>query len=530
MDFQNTDNILNSLINSNDFSNISFLLNSSENRKTISSSNSLNNNTVTIDPNITIVNKKLMDFTFTKSPLLMDTNNCTYVANADDTDLPLKEIDIENVDTHLNESVEDFGRNLTFNKYNDDVSLTWSKIQSSQQAPVIQSTPVHSADNDIKKNFDNLSPISSQSAVMNDDTCNNIIFRDSSKSRKLVDHIHLEDYRNSIEDQCEFLLNEETIKLSSRLVSTQHNENKEHVLYQDEKEFDRMLDSFNVKRSIESEKLLLSVDTIKQRHSFINVEKQRESKQKNDNENNKILYDAMINKSSERLLNRRIRLNDDDDANLQSQKNYISNEISEKNNAEISNNSTNDNDRFKTIRLNRPRLQTGIVIVDTKESLLSPHQQINQPQDEETNCSNTNKERQNLINKQRQVKAEVEFKKPSAIPSKLSKYGSSLQRLTSKSNQSNLNSPLKANSTDSLDNQDITESNIKIENKSMDIKSSMGIKSKSIHNLMFNGAQHSGTSNFKLSSVVAKSQTNLKGDKGSKILASSVSILSSYFC
>jgi hypothetical protein len=340
----------------------------------------------------------------------------------------------------------------------------------------------------------------------------------SLKHRKLIDQIRMDEYRNSMEDQCEFLLNEETIKLSSRVYGGDSFENlgdcrklnhSTHIV-DDEKEFDKMLDTFNVKKSVESEKLLQSVDSIKQRHSLINMEKQRESK--NDN---KAQYDAMTKSSHERLLNRRSRLYDDVNLQLQKQQgsdfNDVENDSTMANGAENDGNENiqNDRDRFKTIKLNKPRLQTGMVIIDTEEPA-GVHNEVS---------PGTNKERQNQINQQKQEEeVEKEFKKPSLPqPSRMSKFGFGLQR-PSYSSRNNLNLPLKASSTDSLDNDGV---GVVVSNpvKRVDLKSPMGVKSKSINNLMFNGAQQSGirmTSN--LNSNNAKSQLSLKAPRASSLV------------
>lgn len=537
MDFQNTENMLNSLITSSDFSNVSFLLNGTD--RAMDGSIKMHNKTITIDSNATLTannGSNLVDFTYIKSSA-NPTSSCTFIASRD-SGPPLKEIGIENADIQLNESVEDLGKNLTFNKYDGEkVNLTWNNIQS-QQLAVVQSTPVHNTDIDhdkLKENFndDTLSPISSLHAQIKQNDVRNkdeeVLLR-SFKSRKLIDQIRLDDFRNSMEDQCEFLLNEETIKLSSRVCRKDTNAliSSTSAELDDEKEFDKMLDSFNVKKSSESEKLLQSVDSIKLRHSLINMEKQREGKQRRDTSesDNKVQYDAMMNQSSERLLNRRSRLYDDVNLQLQKQQqsaingtgndiNNVENDSTMANGAENENevvsdkNIQNDRDRFKTIKLSKSRLQTGMVIIDTeapeqtKESLL-----------QNENCQN--KERQNQINQQKQESVEKEFKKPAPLPSKMSKFGFGLQR-PSYSSRNNLNLPLKANSTDSLDNDDATNKVVK-KSEMSNAKSPMGIKSKSIHNLMFNGVQQSGirmTSNLRQNSG---SQSNLKAPRASSLV------------
>lgn len=526
MDFQNTDNMLNSLITSSDFSNVSFLLNGTEDRRAMDGSIRVNNNTITIDRNATLVANNvsnLMDFTYKVGS--NPTSNCTFITSGD-SEPPLKEIGIENADVQLTESVEDLGKNLTFNKY-ENVSLKWENIQN-QQSAVVQSTPVHNPESEHTKNFidDTLSPISSVQAQLNANKDEEVLLR-SFKSRKLIDQIRLDDYRNSMEDQCEFLLNEETIKLSTRVCKKDSNAliSSTTAELDDEKEFDKMLDSFNVKKSLESEKLLQSVDSIKQRHSLINMEKQREGKHRRDNSDsdNKVQYDAMMNKSSERLLNRRSRLYDDVNLQLQKQQqtsgngmgssdilNNVENDSTmangAENDSEIVSDKNNDRDRFKTIKLSKPRL-TGMVIIDTEE-----------PKESLQNEFCQNKERQNQINQEKQESVEKEFKKPAPLPSKMSKFGFGLQR-PSYSSRYNLNLPLKANSTDSLDNDESTKvaKNSEISN----MKSPMGIKSKSIHNLMFNGAQQNSgirmTSNLRQNSA-GGSQTNLKAPRASSLV------------
>jgi hypothetical protein len=479
MDFHANDNMLNSLITSSDFSNVSLLLNGNDTMKDLISRQM--SDTIIIDtdmdstPTNQNVTRNLMDFTFdvkktdTKVP-----RNSTFVT-ATDSEPPIKEIGIENADIQLNESTEDFGNNLTFNKY-ENGNITWNKVQDANRT-IVQSTPLHNSENNVTKEFydHTLSPITS---FRNEDDFEGDVMLRNLKTRKLLDDIQTEDYRNSIEDQCEFLLNEETIKLSSRVCGESFEDLKDALLTSstnaNEREFDKILDSFNVKKLSESEKILQSVDSIKQRHSLINMEKQREDKQRKDSENdNRIQYDTM-NKSSERLLNRRSRLFDD--VNLQLQQIETSLNGSAKNDGtEQGNEAENyevvdkkDRDRFKTIKLNKPRLQTGMVIVDSVPPMEIFKSEVS---------PGANKERQNQINQQKQDDAE--FRKP--VPSKLSKFGFSQPTYRSRNN---LNLPLKASSTDSLDN-DASASSI-TKKPASNLKSPMGIKSKSIHNLMFN--------------------------------------------
>lgn len=524
MDFQNCDNMLNSLVTSSDFTNVSFLLNGTDADK-----RNIMNNTIVIDRNATLtannpanLTRNLMDFTF-NVPARKPTNS-TFIT---DSEPPIKEIGIENADMQLNTSIEDFGKNLTFNKYDGDcANMTWDKVQQIHSA-VVQSTPVHNSNNDemhdvkLKKNFedDTLSPISSFHAQIVDDDedeQNNEVLVRSMKSRKLIDQIRMDEYRNSMEDQCEFLLNEETIKLSSRVCRGETfdclDENAlKNSSVDDEKEFDKMLDSFSVKKSIESEKLLQSVDSIKQRHSLINMEKQREDKKQHESDNRE-KYESMT-KSSERLLNRRSRLYDDFNSQLQKQQQQNGNAENDstvangaENHAEVID--KNDRDRFKTIKLNRPRLSTGMVIIDTEDKEI--------PQNEVSPGSN--KERQNQINQQKQEEVDKDFKKPAPV-SKLSKFGYGLPR-PSYSSRSNLNLPLKASSTDSLDNDCESFKTIPPAKKPevSNLKSPMGIKSKSIHNLMYGAQQGRIQSNLKQSSEIGKSQSNLKAPRASSLV------------
>jgi len=566
MDFQNNDTMLNSLITSSDFANVSFLLNGSthenlELTRRMNNANIVNNNNNNRETPETPVNnpnnisQNLMNFTFDVNKTITNKQpnatfvGQTFVATADSE--PIKEIGIENADMQLNVSTEDFGKNLTFNKH-ENCNITWDKVQelhlSNERNPntnVVQSTPVHNLQendhkNKLRKDFDDtISPISSLHAQNLDDDDDEILLRNI-KGRKLVNDITMDDYRNSIEDQCEFLLNEETIKLSTRVCGESFEclSDLRNALITsadaNEKEFDEMLDTFNVTKSRESEKLLQSVDSIKQRHSLINMEKQKEDKrQKKDCENdNRTQYDVM-NKSSERLLNRRSRLFDDVNLQLQKQQNEASMNgnvngagsvtsstihhnlqsigIDAENEDEVID--KNDRDRFKTIKLNRPRLQKGMVIVNTEEP-----EELQQPQIAQNEISpGSNKERRNQINQQKQQEDESEFKKPPAV-SKLSKFGFSRPTFRSRND---LNLPLKANSTDSLDND--TEISTNTKKTVSNLKSPMGIKSKSIHNLMYNGSSgtqngYRMTSNLKLYPETTMSQSNLKGPRASSLV------------
>lgn len=484
---------MNSLITSGDFSNVSFLLNGNDDHE----SNLVVSPDASPTRNLT---RNLMDFTFNvhKMP-----SNETFTA--------------ENQPDELN--CQESEKNLTYDAHKNG-NLTWSDIQDHHDAlnkTIVQSTPVHAAATSRMSNthFDHIvSPISSLKAEVQDD--DEVIIR-TLKGRNLINDISFEDYRNSLEDQCEFLLNEETIKLSSRVCgdtfqcldlktalieSTNANEN----------EFDIMLDTFDVKKSLESEKLLQCVDNIKQRHSIINFEKQREEKQKKDEEyDNRMQYDAM-NKSSERLLRRSRQY---DDVNLQLQKQQIeSNKSANNQELEEVNDEVVDKtnrDRFKTIKLNK-KLQSGMVVVNDA-------QDQEEQKDENSSSPGTIKERTNQINQIKHDNGEAEFKKPA--PSKLSKFGFSRPTYRSRND---FNLPLKASSTDSLDNDEPRSQNI-----GSNAKSPMGIKSKSIHNLMFsNSGLRSGQSgsygNLRFAPNPTGSQSNIRAPRTSSLVRPSYEV------
>lgn len=471
MDFQNCDNMLNSLITSSDFTNVSVLLNGTDAQETKCKNNAISIDNVT--PTKSII-KNLMDFTFNINRTISVPSNSTFTAY----EIPTED------------SIKDFDENRTFN----------AGESHKNHSTIIQSTPVYQEDVGILRSFDRtMSPISS----LRDEEDDMVMIRNI-KSRNLANELSVDDYRNSIEDQCEFILNEETIKLSSRVCG-------DNALLDstcaNEREFDKMLDSFDMKKSLDSFNVKKSVDNIKQRHSLINFEKQREEKQRKDEEyDNKTQYDS-INKNSERLL-RRSRVYDD--VNLQLQKHQIEalpnqtgcNDLDPDSDILVD---KNNRDRFKTIKLNK-KLQTGMVVVDSEQNMDIDNGKSTSP--------GTNKERRNQINLQKQDMEDTDFKKPSAG---LSKFGFSRPTYRSRNN---LNLPLKACSTDSLDNEET-----KIKNIGVNLKSPMGVKSKSIHNLMYNGNtapqygyRMGSYSNLKLISGATKSQSNLKAPRASSLV------------
>lgn len=183
--------------------------------------------------------------------------------------------------------------------------------------------------------------------------------------------------RNSTDDDQseEILVNDQTV------IHADSNGKTFDCMESNEKEFDEMLEEnfSDLKNSVDSDKLLQSVDTIKQRHSIINLEKQREDLRKREImseqaiNDNKLQYEGSMNKSAERLLNRRSRLYDD--VNLQIALNQKQVDQDNQDQQIIQDANQNDEvidksnrDRFKTIRLNK-KPHEGMVTVDLEEKL-----------------------------------------------------------------------------------------------------------------------------------------------------------------
>lgn len=507
LDFQNCGNMLNSLITSSDFTNVSFLLDGNDSNEVISKNGTIPIENVSPSRGLT---KNLMDFTFNVNNTIVVPSNSTFTADP-------KKQSIEKED-QLSDSIGDFDKNLTFNAYSSSgKNLTWNKFREPEavsNSTIIQSTPVqnHNEGGISRKSFDHtLSPISSLRADDDDEGDDNVVIRNI-KSRNIANAISADDYRNSMEDQCEFILNEETIKLSSRVCGDSFENLDLKTAFiestdSNEKEFDKILDSFDIKKSMECFNMKKSVDNIKQRHSLINLEKQREEKQRKDEEyDNKAQYDSM-NKSSERLL-RRSRVFDDVNLQLQRQKIEDSPVSADPNDQDCDHEIVDkgNRDRFKTIKLNK-KLQSGMVVVDIDQEPL-------RDDDAKSTSPGTNKERRNQMNLQKQDMEDADFKKPVPVASKLSKFGFSRPTYSSRNN---LNLPLKASSTDSLDNDESALNHVGA------IKSPMGIKSKSIHNLMYNGNSASqqgyrmgSYGNLKLGAT--QSQSNLKAPRASSLV------------
>ena len=502
--------ISNSLITSSDFTNITNLLNNNEAECQQYLNMDFNLDVITPNNNST---RNLVDRTFDKTHIPDSTDDSILVVNDN-------EKTNENFELEQNDDVNQFEdetnitpKNLTFNTYNENSgNITLENIKNRHISNVtqsnlnrkFQSTPYHSNDkNDSKINFGLLlSPINTEypeNALKDidkddDDEEEEVVKR---KSHNLIKIKTNEDYRQSIEDHSEFILNEETIKLCKTVKGEtfDYMDDLKTALMNsaesDEKEFDEILDTFNVIKSQEGDRLLQSVDNIKQRHSLINLEKQRVEKQRKEYEvDNRTQYlNETMTKSSDsvRLLNRRSRLYDDVNfqiSNLQKQ----NTELSEKRTINFENCATEDaqngndgppdlvydksnRDRFKTIKLNK-KLESGMVVIGNSEEQLLASPDENKDQ---RNQLNFQKQEQPLDNR-------TVFKKPVAA-SKLSNFGYSRPTYRSQLAHMDLKLTLRANSTESLgDGQKTLHSSQQTSN----LKSPMGVKAKSIHNLVFN--------------------------------------------
>lgn len=496
MNLKNQD-ISNSLITSSDFTNITNLLNNNDTECLQYLDMDLNLDVMSPNNNLT---RNLVDRTFNKTPVPENTG-CS-ISGVNDENV------IENFDFELKDDVsniEDMNttpKNLTFNHYNKNIgTITWENIKNQYSTNVnennvihtFQSTPYQSTENAVSKiNFGILlSPISTENAQLdlneNKKSEETVVIR---KSQNLM-----EDYRQSIEDHSEFILNEETIKLCKTVKGEtfEYVDDLKTVLQNsaesNEKDFDEILDTFNVIKSLEGDRLLQSVDNIKQRHSLINLEKQRVEKQRKEYElDNRSRYiNETMSKSSEsvRLLNRRSRLYDDVNLQISNQQKQQT-ELIEKKTKYVDNLTTVDaqndqepylfyeksnRDRFKTIKINK-KLESGMVVIVNSEDqlLISPEEHKDQ-----RNQLNFQKQDQPLGNV-------IGYKKP-LVASKLSNFGFSRPTYRSQLTHKDLKLTLRANSIDSLgEDQKTIHSSQRISN----LKSPMGVKAKSIHNLVFN--------------------------------------------
>lgn len=237
-----------------------------------------------------------------------------------------------------------------------------------------------------------------------------------------------------------------------------------------EHEFDNMLNSLNnleMRRS--NEKMRQSLDSIKKRHSLINYEKQQEELRKRVNnidiEINNLTMDSSGGSSSgggSRLLNRRSRLFDEvqaNDATTVLDKTTDLNANSEENLEPQEKYEKKNRDRFKTIKITRKSLNCNIPDADATSVELNTLQRTEEVQEP--------------------VQVPV---RPPARTLTRPRFTSGLMRPS----QLNINAQKSSSADDLLDNPR-TEQYAAEKNRIPDkIKSPMGIKAKSIHNLAGN--------------------------------------------
>lgn len=441
MDSFSQGSIMRSLITSSDFSNVSgFLLNDDiDTDKTITPRN------MPVSRNLTFK--------------MANPNKSTNATFSIDMESPMKEFGVENVDISLTKSTEDLEKNsdLTFDclKGNHDVTT------------IVQSTPIHSADvNGVEgrtKTFEipNMTPLSPNMNDDFEDDDDDIVPIRKFKSKRVLHDIDAK--RESLEDQYEFLLNEETIKLSTRVCGQNKNEMNATLVkseHSNETEFDQMLDSLCV-NTLENKQILHSLNNYRQKYPF-------NSNEKKQSENHiEKSYKMTLSSEGDRLLKRE-RLYDN--INIEE----MSNQILEK---EPCDNNTpenhDDRDRFKTIKLNR-KPRNGMVDVNSEPIMM--HSSTSSSSLSSENIVHQNKGKSHQENHP----DNFAFKKP--VPSKLSKFGfSKLQ--SSELSRNEWKFSHKANSIDNLDNTS-KRSNNEISGSSQNV-SSLGVKSKSINNLLY---------------------------------------------
>lgn len=373
-----------------------------------------------------------------------------------------------------------------------------SKYQMNKQVLIAQSTPTSTVYSQEINDLD-LSPISfRRQSILNDKIKleENVARLNRNNLDNYIDENHMSDKRLSLQT---FEYFEKSISLLDEK--------------KDENEFDELLNNLteNIKSS-ESDKLRQSLDNIKKRHSLLNLEKQQEDLLRKmevgnsgddgsstnfvdnklmDSLNKSGLMTASNGGSIERLLNRRSRICDEQTIlPVVEQKDDNTNnfEIKEETNAPGASKLDKKNrDRFKTIRISK-RWEEGMIdIADVENPGNNQHlEQVEQPL------------RVNPIESD-----DVLFKKPETQikPSKmraLSKpkyYGSAILK------KEDLSLPLSqiSNSNDHLESGPTT-------NSVPTLKSPMGIKSKSYHNL---SSTNKIVTNLKLSSKLGSSVSKL---------------------
>lgn len=457
------ESIMRSLITSSDFSNISGFLLADE---------LCGDGDKTITPR----NPPVRNATFRLSTANRSGSNATFNV---DVETPMKEFGVENnVDIELNQSTEDLGKDLTFNM------LTLKDMN----ATIVQSTPINSTvagdrEHRAYETLD-LTPINGNNNDNNDNTHNVTIAAADEDDDEVVPlrNFHqrrlreAEKKRESLEDQYEFLLNEETIKLSARMCGAQDehvNDLTQSVHAAEEQEFDKMLDTFcveipkSVANAQKSQQLIMR--DLHERYPLKGSDKVRKYEIDIDQEP----QPPVNHISNDRLLSRGRVYDDFMAQQLQQQQ--------EESELEPEPPST-DPDRFKTMKINRKPRNGAIEVpaepttsCSSTSSNSASSESILTHQQQQRNYQTTN-------NNHQQHHAEdvnLTFKKP--VPSKLSKFGFAKQPTDISRNEWKYSN--KASSIDNLDNRKTTKLSQICSSSSSNV-SALGVKSKSINNLM----------------------------------------------
>jgi hypothetical protein len=431
--------IMKSLITSSDFSNISgFLLNDETDLEK------------TITPKTMTVNRS-KTFRMINSNI---SNNATFSI---DTESPMKEFGVENVDTNLSKSIEDL---------EETTELDFDCLKGNHDSSLVQSTPIHQVTENKNERINNRT-FDAKDWTLNTSKEDALVPMRKFKSKFVFQDD--DGKRESLEDQYEFLLNEETIKLSTRMCKGEQNVTLVQSEDFNEKEFDNMLDSLcvSIPEKSENHQISQSLSNIRQKYSVSNNDKKQIASQV---EKSNIIQSP----EKDRLL-KRGRLYDD--INFEgTEQSYDKNTNGAK---EILPNFNDniDEDRFKTIKLCRktrnemadvdPNFENKF-IQDVNPISISSKSEINLQQNHVRNSQNVNLHGDSFA-----------FKKP--VPSRISKFGMSKPKTDLDKNEWKYSH--KANSIDNLDNTS-KRNNCETSGGSQNV-SKLGVKSKSINNLLY---------------------------------------------
>lgn len=446
MDTFNQESIMRSLITSSDFSNISgFLLNDEHD----------------VDKTITPRNVPVRNATFRLSNAKRSGNSTFCI----DVETPMKEYGVENVDMELNRSTDDLAKDLTF----DMLTLR------DMNATIVQSTPINSTDANSRDNrnpiidMNNLTPINPQNSVEEDEEDEVVPLRHF-LSKRLRE---AETKRESLEDQYEFLLNEETIKLSARVCGSQEkdlNKALPNSVNSDEQEFDKMLDTFCVEIPQSVVANAQKTQLMKDLHERYPLKGSDRRKYEIDIEPDQPANTNHI--SNDRLLSRGRQYDD-----------FMAQQIANETNVVVASDSTTSNDlakptpdpdRFKTIKIAR-KPKNGVI-----EYNAEPTTSYSSTSSASASSDSILIQQKRDVNHQgKNHSEEFTFKKP--VPSKLSKFGFSKPTDISRNDWKYSH---KASSIDNLDNRNQKSSLSNIGSSSSSNMSTLGVKSKSINNLM----------------------------------------------